>query len=234
MNCAILLSGGAGVRMGAGLPKQYLSLCSKPVITYSLCTLNSQPEVDLIVIVADEEWRELLSRWMEEDKIAKFLTFADPGQTRQFSILSSLKTLRECSVTIGSIIIHDAARPFVSSELISRCMNALCRHDGVMPVLQAKDTYYLTDTNGKVVQLLNRSALVAGQAPEVFDYEKYYEAITELSTDELLKVSGSTEIAILAGLDVVTVPGDERNIKITTPNDLLLAEKLLEEDKRNG
>ena len=101
-----------------------------------------------------------------------------------------------------------------------------------MPVLPAKDTFYLTDGHGKVTQLLNRSALAAGQAPEAFVFRKYYAAHLQMSREALLKINGSTEIAVLNGFDIVTVEGDEKNIKITTPNDLVLAEKYLKEARK--
>lgn len=232
MTCAILLSGGVGARLGSGMPKQYLALRARPVITYSLRTLDAHPAVDAIVIVADAAWREAILRWMEMDGIAKFLAFADPGRTRQLSVLSALERVRACGTHVGFVLIHDAARPLVSADLISRCMDALPGHDGVMPALRAKDTYYLTDAGGRVAQLLNRSMLVAGQAPEVFAYKKYYGAHLGLPADALLRLNGSAEVAVLGGLDIVTVQGDERNIKITTPNDLLLAERYLEEQAK--
>ena len=230
MTISIILSGGIGSRMKMGeTPKQYLHLCGRPIISYSLRSVGRHPDVDGMVIVADKGWRSLIAECLEKEEIKIFFDFADPGETRQLSIFNGLKRVRECHIVAETVIIHDAARPLVSRELISRCLHALPGYDGVMPVLSAKDTFYLTNKKGKIVQLLERSALVAGQAPEVFNFEKYYQAHLEMPHKELMKINGSTEIAVLKGLNVVTIEGDERNIKITTPNDLMLAEKYLEE-----
>ncbi len=229
MLCAILLAGGEGLRMGLDRPKQYLQLRGQPVIGYSLSTLNGHHLIDSIIIVAAETWRPRLSCFLSEAGIAKFQGFADPGETRQFSVWNALHMLGSFSCKPDSVLIHDAARPLLTSSLITRCVSSLSGHDGVMPVLPVKDTVYLTDRNGKITQLLNRSALAAGQAPEVFNFEKYYNAHLRVTAEELRKFNGSTEIAVAQGMDVVTVEGEERNIKITTVNDLRLAEKYLEE-----
>lgn len=230
MLITLLLSGGVGKRMGNDLPKQYLSLDDRLIISYSLQTLNAHPEIDYIVIVAEPFWRDIISRQLSLYGISKFLSFANPGQTRQYSILSGLHEIHRQGGA-QTVLIHDAARPFLSTDLITRCLVALPGHDGVMPALSAKDTFYLKDSGGRISGLLDRSALAAGQTPEVFDFQKYYSANMSMSEEEMLSINGSTEVAFLGGMDIVTVEGDERNIKITTPDDLRLAEKYLAEER---
>ncbi len=233
MTIGLILSGGIGSRMATnGIPKQYLSLCGHPIISYSLQTFDAHPSIAEMVIVADKIWQEQITECIDRSHITKPVFFADPGETRQYSIFNGLKKIVQSCTNTDYVIIHDAARPLVSGKLISRCLGALFGHDGVMPVLPAKDTFYLTDGHGKVVQLLNRSALAAGQAPEAFVFQKYYEAHLKTPRKELLKINGSTEIAVLNGFDIVTVDGDERNIKITTSSDLTLAEQYMKEAKR--
>lgn len=232
---AVLLSGGVGSRMQAsGMPKQYMELCGSPMIMYSIRTFDKHPDIDGMVIVADPQWREPISAWMRAENIQKFVAYADPGETRQYSILSGLRALDAHCEAVASVIIHDAARPLVSRELISRCLSGLDGHDGALPILKAKDTYYLTDSQGRVERLLPRARLAAGQAPEAFAFRKYYQAHLDTGREELLKITGSTELAVIRGLDVTTVEGDERNIKITTPNDLDLAEAYIRERERQS
>ncbi len=126
---------------------------------------------------------------------------------------------------IDAVIIHDAARPFVTVQNIDECLTALDTHDGAMPVLPMKDTVYLSRNGKKVDELLNRSCIFAGQAPEAFRFDKYLKANEELLPDKILLIRGSTEPAIMAGLDVAMIPGDQRNYKVTTDEDLERARK---------
>ncbi len=230
MTFAIILSGGTGTRMGLDLPKQYLEFRGKPVISYSLSTFDRHPLIDRIVIVADRQWRGDIDKWLCDLGIKKFAGYADPGETRQYSIINGLKEIKFLGGA-DKVIIHDAARPLVSDRLITSCLENLGDCDGVMPVLPAKDTFYLLDEQGMASKLLPRSLLAAGQAPEAFVYKKYYAANMSLSRDEVLRINGSSELALRCGLTVRTVPGDERNIKITTPHDLTLLEAYMEEEK---
>lgn len=230
MTISLILSGGVGTRMGLDLPKQYLEFRGRPVISYSLSTFDRHPLIDRIIIVADRQWRGEIDKWLDEFDIKRFAGYADPGETRQYSIINGLKEIKKLGGA-NKFIIHDAARPLVSDRLITDCLENLDGCDGVMPVLPAKDTFYLLDGQGMASKLLPRALLAAGQAPEAFNYAKYLEANMSLSRDEILKINGSSELALKCGLTVRTVPGDERNIKITTPNDLTLLEAYMEEEK---
>ncbi len=129
--------------------------------------------------------------------------------------------------TMDGVIIHDAARPFVTVEDIDECLSALDEHDGAMPVLPMKDTVYFSRSGKKVDELLNRNCIYAGQAPEAFRFDKYLKANQELLPDKILLIKGSTEPAIMAGMDVAMIPGDQRNFKVTTDEDLQRAKEIL-------
>ena len=231
MNTALLLSGGTGSRIQTDIPKQYICVGGRMLITYALKTLSESPLIGEIEIVAEEVWREAILEDAQKASInvKKISGFADPGQNRQSSIMNGLKNIlwqRNGSMDItkpcdkDTVLIHDAARPFLSQKLIQSCYEALGRHDGVMPALPMKDTVYLSRDGVRVEELLERSHLYAGQAPEVFLLKKYYMANMVLSQDKIMKINGSTEPAILAGMDIVMIPGDESNYKITTKTDL--------------
>lgn len=221
MTIALLLSGGAGSRLGEDTPKQYLDVCGVPMISYCIRTLSEHPDIDGIQIVAVGEWQEQLRLWIKEaDVKGKFRGFSAPGETRQLSILNGLRDMRTYASEEDTVLIHDAARPLLSEKLITECLIALGGHDGVLPVLPMKDTIYYSEDGKQVSRLLNRSELYAGQAPEAFVLGSYYKANERLLPTEIYGINGSTEPAILAGLDVVMIPGDERNFKVTTKADL--------------
>jgi 2-C-methyl-D-erythritol 4-phosphate cytidylyltransferase len=221
MVVALILSGGTGVRLGADIPKQYIEVGGKPVISYCMETLSKHEGIDAIQIVAALQWQEQIEAWIKASDInGKFKGFSLPGENRQLSIYNGLCDIKEYAADEDYVFIHDAARPFISEKLITDCINDSCGHDGVLPVLPMKDTVYLSTDGKHVTDLLKRDEIYAGQAPEMFVLGKYLEANRKLMPDEILKINGSTEPAILSGMDITMIPGDERNFKITTKADL--------------
>ncbi|MDE7233113.1 MAG: 2-C-methyl-D-erythritol 4-phosphate cytidylyltransferase, partial [Lachnospiraceae bacterium] len=105
-------------------------------------------------------------------------------------------------------------------------------HDGVLPVLPMKDTVYQSTDGKRVGALLNRSEIYAGQAPEAFRIGPYYEANKKLCPDRILKINGSTEPAVMAGMDIVMIPGDEGNFKITTREDLERFKEIIKQNNK--
>lgn len=218
MNIAVLLAGGSGTRLKSEIPKQYIKVNNKMIITYTVDTLIQSLCVSKIIIVADVIYHKTIL-----DEIAntsKIVGFARPGDNRQESIYNALVFARENIDEIDYVMIQDAARPGTSLELIEACYRGAVNHDGAMPALPMKDTVYLSETGKKVSELLDRSKIFAGQAPEVFDFQKYLKANEALLPDRIYSINGSTEVGILAGMDIAMIPGDENNFKITTENDL--------------
>ena len=218
MNIALVLAGGTGVRLGADIPKQYIEVNGKMIIDYCLETLDCSEKIDRVMIVADVIWQQHIK------KVDKFMGFARPGENRQLSIYNGLMAIKgiltddECGQS--KVLIHDAARPFLTCNLIDECFDAVEGHDGVLPVLPMKDTVYFSEDGKCISSLINREKVYAGQAPEVFRLVPYIKANETLPPTEILAVNGSTEPAIMAGMDIVMIPGDENNYKITTMSDM--------------
>lgn len=217
MNVALVLSGGTGSRLGADRPKQYVMNNGRMVIDYCLEAFNASSFIDSIWIVADITWQECIK------KVEKFAGYALPGENRQLSIYNGLMAINDSLVNENSeevnVMIHDAARPFLSEKLIEECIRALHGHDGVLPVLSMKDTVYYSEDGNSVTSLLDRSNVYAGQAPEVFRLRPYIEANEKLLPDAIMNINGSSEPAVMAGMDIAIIPGDENNFKITTKAD---------------
>lgn len=240
MNIALILSGGSGVRVGSSIPKQYIEVAGRPIITYCIKTLSAHDAVDVIWIVAEKEWQEKIIAWLKMYGLAtKVKGFSLPGENRQLSILNGLEDIALFAKEEDYVMVHDAARPCLSAQMISDCFAGVNGHDGVLPVLPMKDTVYLSKDGQSITSLLDRQQIFAGQAPEVFVLGKYLDANRELLAKEcenadgktqsaILSINGSTEPAILAGLDVVMIPGEEENFKITTREDLERFRKLVE------
>lgn len=218
MNIALVLAGGTGTRLGMDIPKQYIKINGRMIVDYCLETLEHSLEVDAVWIVADKMWQQNIK------KVNKFKGFASPGMNRQLSIYNGLKAI-EASLEVEeleqvNVIIHDAARPLLTEKLISECVKAIEGHDGVLPVLPMKDTVYFSEDGENVTSLIDRGKVYAGQAPELFKLMPYIKANEVLLPDKILLINGSTEPAVMAGMDIVMIPGDENNYKITTMADM--------------
>ncbi|MBR3308060.1 MAG: 2-C-methyl-D-erythritol 4-phosphate cytidylyltransferase [Lachnospiraceae bacterium] len=217
----VLLSGGSGKRTGRDMPKQYISAGGCMMITRSLKALTSHPDIRRIRIVADRAWQDkILSEWKEQGIDAELLGFSLPGETRQLSVFNALEDILPLASDDTRVIIHDAARPFVSPALLERVIKSGFDADGAIPVLPMKDTVYLSDGGQRISGLLDRSKIYAGQAPEIFKFKEYHISNSVLMPDRILTINGSTEPAIISGMNISMVAGEESNFKITSAEDL--------------
>ncbi len=237
MNIVVILAGGTGSRADAPIPKQYVEVGGRPMIAFCLETFFAHEEIHGVQIVAEEAWRDYIlgyvrqiesgsaaladARQAEEESAVpgKFRGFSEQGENRQMSIFHALSDIRDYAKETDTVIIHDAARPYVKAAQISRLLADMEGHEGAIPVLPMKDTVYMTDGEC-ICGLLDRARVCAGQAPEAFLLGRYYEANRALLPDRILSVVGSTEPAVLAGMDIRLSEGDEGNIKVTTEKDM--------------
>lgn len=227
MNIAIILSGGVGSRMGLNIPKQYVMVNDQPIINYCLSTFLTDDKIDALVVGVADEWLDFVKQHIAVLKPQKPVLYAKPGETRQYSVINALNVASSIGHDDDIVVIHDGARPLVSKDLIDRCIAGCSDADAIMPVIPVKDTTYLSDDGVHIQALLNRSHLWGGQAPEAFVLGKYLKANNDMPREELLKINGSTELAVKAGLKCQMVPGDPMNFKITTPEDLSNFESII-------
>ncbi len=226
---AILLSGGTGTRLGVEIPKQYIATSGRMMITRSLMALAECGMIRAVQIVAQEDRRGKISEeWKAAGKRPEFISgFSDPGETRQLSALNAMEDIVSQYGEEVIVLIHDAARPFVSRDTLESCILACDEHDGAMPVLPMKDTVYYSEDGRSVKKLLEREKIFAGQAPETFVLGKYLKANRDLLPDKIFDIKGSSEPAIMAGMDIALIPGEEKNFKVTTLDDLKKYEQIV-------
>ena len=227
MNTAVILAGGVGSRMGVDRPKQFLMVQDKPIISYCFDIFQKHPEIDKMVVVVNEQWQGFTEEYAEKYGVSKICGYAPAGESRQHSIYNGLKCIAKNAPDTDIVIIHDAARPLVSDEIISDCIKGATEYDGAMPVISVKDTVYQSKDGCEIDCLLKRSELFAGQAPESFRFQRYYQIHNEVSDEEIGSTAGSSEIAYRHGMEIRMVKGSERNLKITTIEDLETFETIL-------
>ena len=217
---AIIVAGGRGLRMGGELPKQFLPLSGKPVLMRTLELFEG--EVSRIILVLPEDhipfWQELCERY----HFTLAHTVALGGETRFHSVRSGLSHLPQA----GLVAVHDGVRPLASRALIRRSFEEAERSGAALPACPVTDSLRLRQDEGKS-EAVDRSRYVTVQTPQTFDLGRlqraYEQAYSPLFTDD----ASVYEAASLGSITLID--GEETNIKLTTPHDLLLAELLLRE-----
>jgi 2-C-methyl-D-erythritol 4-phosphate cytidylyltransferase/2-C-methyl-D-erythritol 2,4-cyclodiphosphate synthase len=209
---ALIMAAGRGARLQGELPKQYRLLGGKPMLAWSLETFMRHDAIDGIRIVMNEDDQARF------DAAAMAPTVAG-GETRQESVRLGLEALAKEKP--DRVLIHDAARPFVSSALIGRVAKALDGADAVAPVLPVTDT--LRRQAGKAFEIVSRDNVLRAQTPQGFRFDAILDAHRRFAKEPFTDDLGLAE---RAGLGVATVAGEEMNLKITTPDDFTLAERI--------
>lgn len=207
---AIIVAAGRGVRAGGGLPKQWRPLAGRPVVAHALAAFAGMARV--LVIHPDDR--------VLADTVADGALIVHGGASRAASVRAALESLVGSGVT--KVLIHDAARPNVSPDLIARVLGALDHASGAAPALSVTDALW-TGTDGRVTGTRDRTGLYRAQTPQGFSFD----AILAAHRTHGGEAADDVEVARAAGLDVVMVAGDETNQKLTFPGDFIRAERAL-------
>jgi 2-C-methyl-D-erythritol 4-phosphate cytidylyltransferase len=228
---AIVLAGGAGKRMGSSTSKQFLLLDNKPIIVHTLQIFQECRPVDGIYLVVNHRDLPLIQEEiLETYHFSKIMKLVIGGRLRQDSVRNGLEAIDEsCDV----VIIHDAARPFVSPAFVEKSIFLMEMFDAVVPAIPARDTIKVISKEGFVLKTLERDALWHIQTPQTFKYDLIAKAYREGMAKKLCGYDDSTFIEHL-GRKVKVVEGSPYNIKITTPEDLLIARGILAQLKGNA
>lgn len=223
---AILVAAGRGERMGAARPKAFLSLAGQTLLERSARALGAAPSVGALVAVvpADdiEEAREVC------EALPKPCTVVPGGERRQDSVRAGLGALPPAFD--GVVLVHDAARPLVSVALVESVVQAAREHGAAIPVVSLADTIKQVG-DGRVAATLDRDRLAAAQTPQGFRRELLERAYERAFAEGIVLTDESMAVERL-GLPVACVPGSTRNRKLTTPDDLAWAERVLQADAR--
>jgi 2-C-methyl-D-erythritol 4-phosphate cytidylyltransferase len=216
----VLVAAGAGDRLGGDRPKAFAALAGRPLLAESLERLDGSDWVDAVVVAAPAGWEEPAILLAEELAASKVVSVVTGGETRAESVRAALADVAGDAVVV---LVHDAARPLVGDDVLERVLLGLANgDDGVVPALGLADTVKRVDGT-RVVETLDRGALVAAQTPQAFRADVLRAAYAG-------DLTGATDCASLverAGGRVRVVQGDPRLLKVTTPDDLALVETWL-------
>ncbi len=218
----IVVAGGSSTRMGKN--KLLISVNGLPVLVRTLKAFQQCNAVSNIILVASKdtvlEYQMLCDSYM----ITKVSDIVEGGSNRQESVLNGMKQLGDND---EFVLIHDAARPLLNEEIINRVISGLNGFKAVIPVVKVKDTIKQIDENGVVIKTVKRDNLVQVQTPQGVKVKDYLKA---LEGKNLSDFTDDASIFEAVGEKVLTVEGDYKNIKITTPDDVAVAEAFLKED----
>lgn len=224
---AIIPAAGMGKRMGAGVNKQYLLLDGKPVLAHTLAVFEGAPFVDDVCLVIPEaEIPYCREHVVEQYGFKKVRLIVPGGKERQNSVMNGLRAL-DGAADDDIVLIHDGVRPFIPLRTLQESVEAARVNDGALAAVPAKDTIKFVQ-EGIVRETPPRENLWQAQTPQTFRYGVIREA-HELAEAESYLGTDDASLLERLGKRVKVVMGDYRNIKITTPEDMLLAEAFLKE-----
>ncbi len=223
---AIVLSAGSGRRMGSDIPKQYLPLLGRPVLFYTLQAFE-QSDIDEVILVAAEDYLTYCrEEFVEKYKFKKIRMIIAGGAERYDSVYAAL-----CAVSFGVndiVLVHDGARSLITSDIINKCIEASVKNKACVIAMPVKDTIKVSDPEGFVASTPERSTLWMVQTPQGFSanmlkdaYASYFAKGGSGATDDAMMIESQTD------RKVALIEGSYENLKITTAEDLLLAESIL-------
>jgi len=221
INAVIIVAAGRGERAGqSNGPKQYRQINGKSVLQQAISAFTAHKDIDLVQVVIHADDMELYANQVDDHK--KLAKPCIGGASRQASVLCGLKVLD--GKAINKVLIHDAARPFVPADLISRVLDKTVPNHGALPVLPITDTIK-RGSNDMVLETVSRHDLFAAQTPQGFFHSAILDAHKKAARVQNFEFTDDASIAEWANIPVHLVEGDANNIKLTVPEDFAMAEK---------
>lgn len=224
-NIAVILAGGSGSRMGGALPKQFLPLGGKTVLELAVDAFERNGNIHETAIVCASEWKGKVEEMAARNHWHKLKQILQGGKERYHSSLSAIQAYRNSG---ANLIFHDAARPLVSQRIIDDVCAALQQHQAVDVALPCTDTI-LKVKDGFIESVPDRNRLMRSQTPQAFRVEVIAKAYENALKDADFTTTDDCGVVLryLPEVPVFIVPGDERNLKLTTPQDLPVLERMV-------
>ena len=222
---AIVMAAGSGKRMNSKVHKQYLIIQDRPVLYYSLKAFEDSAVDEIVLVVGKGEEKFCRKEIVYKYGISKVKAIVEGGKERYHSVFEGLKQTSDADY----VLIHDGARPFVNQDIIRRCMQEVQKYQACVVGMPVKDTIKIADEEGYAKQTPDRKNVWMIQTPQTFSYALIYEAYEEmLKTEDTAITDDAMVLERIKGKKSKLIEGSYRNIKITTPEDLLIANVYLQ------
>jgi 2-C-methyl-D-erythritol 4-phosphate cytidylyltransferase len=226
-NTAVLLAGGIGTRVGLDLPKQLIKIAGHPIMEHTLAVFDQHPDVDDIIIMMAPGHLDAVRAMVRTGGYSKVREILEGAQTRSDTTLRALDALGDVDC---KVLLHDAVRPLVSPRIVADCFEALDDYDAVDVAIPSADTIIEVTSQNTISSIPRRANLRRGQTPQAFTLSVIREAYAKAKRDPNFEATDDCTVVLRYSPEVPiwVVPGDERNMKVTEPIDVYIADKLFQ------
>lgn len=234
-NIALIIAGGSGNRMGQDIPKQFMHVDDCPIIIHTLKAFQIHPDIDAIAVVCLRGWETVLQSYANQFSITKLKWIFNGGHNGQESIFNGISGLKEAGCEDEDLIlIHDAVRPLLSQDIISSNI-AICKAYGyAITGIKCREAILESEDGFSARESIPRDKLIRTQTPQTFRLKNILKAHEKAKEEGITNsVASCTLIAELQLAEMHIVPGSEKNIKITTTEDLEILKALMHTSKEN-
>jgi 2-C-methyl-D-erythritol 4-phosphate cytidylyltransferase len=231
MNIAMIIAGGSGQRMNQDIPKQFLNVNDKPVIIYTMEAFQKHPGIDAITVVCLEGWQEILKAYSKQFNITKLKWITTGGTNGQQSIKNGIDLLKDNCNEEDMVLIHDAIRPMVSQEIISECISKCKLYGNAVTVIPCVEAVLHSENHINSVDLIDRNTVMRTQTPQAFYLSKLIWAHQAAEKAGITNSVATCTLMIELGENVFFSAGSEKNLKLTTTDDIEIFKALLQSKK---
>lgn len=235
MNIAVIIAGGSGSRMGQDIPKQFINVYDKPVIIYTLESFQKHPEIDAIEVVCINGWHDVLWAYAKQFGIDKLKWVVPNGNTAQESIRNGLLSLKGLCQETDIVVIHDGIRPMVDGFVLSDVIEKCRKYGNAVTSLPYNEQIFVADNEVSTTRYIPRETLRRVSTPQAYTYGKLAWAYEKAFAGNI-GIQGGTyanTLMVELGERLYFAAGSERNIKLTTKDDLELFKAYMKMEKDN-
>lgn len=233
MNIALILAGGYGSRTQQDVPKQFMNVYEKPLIIYTLENFQRHPDIDAIAVVCLEGWHEILRAYARQYGITKLRWVVDGGSDGQESTWKGIEALRDTCGEDDIVIVHDAIRPFITPEVISDTIQVCRRKGSGLSAVRCQETIVRTKDGVSGDENIGRQEIMRVQTPQAYRYGKALWAYEEAARRGIRGEVYINTLMLHLGERVYFSKGTEKNVKITTIDDLEVFKALLNMERED-
>ena len=231
MNVALLTASGQGTRMGQDIPKQFLHIKDKPIIVYTLERFQNNPQVDAILLVTLPSWFGFVKAYASQFGITKLKWVVAGGETGQESIYNGLKELEKDCPPDTVVMVHDGNRPMVDNDIIASSLSTFRKHGSAVAVIPCTEAVFKSDNGMDSTTSIPREELFRTQTPHTYTLEKLLWAHAQAKEKGITNTAASCTLMHALGETVYFSKGSEKNLKLTTLDDMEIFNALLAAEK---